>query len=106
MRSRLAMGLTLLAMAGALASTPAAAWADTGDAPLRKDFPASSDNPALEQWRDGRAWHYNTEYLFGVTRGLKDQNIPPMCERAAWIVTVPFDIANLPFTALAGLFGD
>jgi len=64
------------------------------------------DNPALEQWRDGRDWRYNTEYIFGVTRGLKDQNIPPLCEGAAWIVTVPFDIANLPFTVLAGLFGD
>lgn len=106
MRSRLAMGLAFLAMAGTLALAPAPALADIGDSSLRKDFPEPSDNPALEQWRDGRSWRYNTEYLFGVTRGLKDQNIPPWCEGAAWIVTVPFDIANLPFTALAGLFGD
>ena len=104
MRSRLAMGLAFLAMLGALAPSPACA--DTSDELLRKDFPKPSDNPALERWRDGRGWRYNTEYLFGVTRGLKDQDIPPWCEGAAWVVTVPFDIANLPFTALAGLFGD
>jgi hypothetical protein len=106
MRSKLAMGLAFWVMVAGLALAPPHAGADMIDAPLRKDFPKPSDNPALEQWRDGRVWRYNTEYLFGVTRGLKDQNIPPWCEGAAWVVTVPFDIANLPFTALAGLFGD
>lgn len=106
MRTRLAKGLAFLAMIGALALAPLPACADVSDEPLRKDYPKPSDNPALEQWRDGRIWRYNTEYLFGVTRGLKDQTIPPWCERTAWVVTVPLDIANLPFTALAGLFGD
>ena len=106
MRSRLAKGLVFLAMVAALALAPPPARADISDEPLRKDFPKPDDNPALEQWRAGREWRYNTEYIFGVTRGLKNENIPPMCERAAWILTVPFDIANLPFTALAGLFGD
>ena len=106
MRSRLAMGLALGMMIGALALAPAPASANTLDAPLRKDFPKPSDNPALEQWRDGRSWRYSTDYLFGTTRGLEDYNIPRFCERTAWIVTVPFDIANLPFAALAGLFGD
>jgi hypothetical protein len=106
MGSRLAMGLAFVATVGGLALAPPPAYADTSDERLRKDFPKPSDNPALEQWRDGRVWRYNTEYLFGVTRGLKDQAIPTMCERAAWVVTVPLDIVNLPFTALAGLFGD
>ena len=106
MRSRLAMGLAFLAMAGALALVSPPARADTSYDSLRKDFPKPSDNPALEQWRDGRHWRYSTEYLFGVTRGLKDQDISLWCEGVAWAVTVPFDIANLPFTTLAGLFGD
>jgi hypothetical protein len=106
MRSRLAMGLAFLVMVGALALAPLPARAGTSDEALRKDFPKPDDNLALQQWRDERVWRYNTEYIFGVTRGLKDENIPPMCERVAWIVTVPFDIANLPFTVLAGLFGD
>ena len=106
MRSRFAKGLASLAIVSAFALAPPLAHADMSDEPLRKDFPKPSDNPALEHWRDGRAWRYNTEYLFGATRGLKDQEIPPWCEGAAWVVTVPFDIANLPFTVLAGLFGD
>jgi hypothetical protein len=100
------MGLAFLAMFAALALASPPARAEASDTPLRKDFPRPSDNPALEQWREGRSWRYGTEYLFGVTRGLEDENIPLWCGRAAWIVTVPFDIANLPFTALAGLFGD
>ena len=106
MRSKLAIGWAFLMMIATLALAPAPAGADMIDAPLRKDFPKPSDNPALQQWRAGRTWRYSTDYLFGTTRGLEDYNIPIFCERAAWIVTVPFDIANLPFTALAGLFGD
>jgi len=106
MRSRFASRLAIWGAIGALGLAAPAAIADTSDGPLRKDFPKPSDNPALEKWRDGLAWRYSTDYLFGVTRGLKDQEIPLWCERAAWVVTVPFDIANLPFTALAGLFGD
>ncbi len=106
MRSRLGTGLAVLATLGALGLAPGSARAEAiGDA-LRKDFPAPRDNPALAQWREGRDWQYSTDYLFGVTRGLENQNIPLWCERAAWLVTVPLDIANLPFTALAGLFGD
>ncbi len=106
MKSKLAMGSTFLVMIVALALAAPASHAEASDASLRKDFPRPSDNPALEQWREGREWRYSTEYLFGVTRGLEDQNIPPFCEYAAWVVTIPFDIANLPFSALAGLFGD
>lgn len=106
MRSKFAKGLAFLAIVSAFALAPPPTHADVSDESLRKDFPMSSDNPALEQWRDARIWRYNTDYLFGVTRGLRDQAIPLWCEGASWVVTVPIDIANLPFTALAGLFGD
>ncbi len=106
MGSRLGNALAVLAALGALALAPAPARAEAIDESLRKDFPAPGDNRALAQWRESRGWQYSTDYLFGVTRGLEDQNMPRWCERAAWLVTVPFDIANLPFTALAGLFGD
>ena len=106
MRSKFAKGLAFLAVVSAFALAPPPARAETSDDSLRKDFPRPSDNLALEQWRAGRGWRYNPDYLFGVTRGLRDQDISPWCEGAAWVVTVPFDIANLPFTVLAGLFGD
>jgi len=106
MSSKLAMGLAFLATLGTLALATPPPRAQESDAALRKDFPKPDDNPAVERWRAGRTWHYSTDYLFGVTRGLEDEVMPIWCERAAWIVTVPFDIANLPFAALAGLFGD
>ncbi|HXV36919.1 MAG TPA: hypothetical protein VEC18_07210 [Myxococcota bacterium] len=110
MRSRLAFGL---AMASALAATAAslalaapAARAEVIDEALRTDFPKPGHNPALIRWRESRNWRYSTDFLFGATRGLSEQGMPRWCEGAAWIATVPFDIANLPFAALAGLFGD
>jgi hypothetical protein len=98
----------LLALCTALLAlgTATAVSADDADSAMRIDFPRPQDNPALEQWRDGRDWRYSTDYFFGTTRGMEHQNIPLLCRRAAWIVTVPFDVANLPFAAIAGLFGD
>ena len=110
MISRLALGLTLASMLGALAAPLAlaapAARAEVIDESLRTDFPKPRHNPALVRWREDRDWRYSTDYLFGVTRGLSEQGMPRWCAGAAWIATVPFDIANLPFAALAGLFGD
>ncbi len=110
MRSKLWIGVTLgLAfgpMAAPVALAAPAARAEVVDESLRTDFPKPSHNPALIRWRDERAWRYSTDYLFGVTRGLSEQGIPRWCAAAAWIASVPFDVANLPFAAIAGLFGD
>jgi hypothetical protein len=95
------MGTALIVL-----GTAPAVRADAADGAMRIDFPQPHENEALVQWRDQRDWRYSTDYLFGTTRGMEEQNIPVMCRRAAWILTVPFDIANLPFAAIAGLFGD
>jgi hypothetical protein len=87
-------------------ATASSVTADEADSAMRIDFPRPRSNEALVQWRNQRGWHYSTDYLFGATRGLELQNIPLWCRRAAWIVTVPFDVANLPFSAAAGLFGE
>jgi hypothetical protein len=104
-KSQLPMLLALCTALGVM-GTASALRADEADSAMRIDFPRPRDNQALNEWRDQRGWRYSTEYLFGTTRGLEEQNIPTMCRRAAWIVTVPFDVANLPFAAAAGLFGD
>ena len=105
MRTQLSMLLALCAALGALA-TASAARAEEANSAMRVDFRRPQDNEALTQWRNQRDWRYSTDYLFGTTRGLEEQNIPRLCRRAAWIVTVPFDVANLPFAAAAGLFGE
>ena len=99
------MLLALCTALGAL-GTASEVSADETDSTMRIDFSQPRENPALDEWRDQRDWRYSTDYLFGVTRGLEQQNIPLLCRRAAWIVTLPLDVANLPFAAAAGLFGD
>jgi hypothetical protein len=110
MITRFALELTLAWTLGVTATSLAlaapAACADVIDESLRTNFPKPSHNPALIRWREDRDWRYSTDYLFGVTRGLSEQGMPRWCEGAAWIATVPFDIANLPFAAIAGLLGD
>ena len=105
MRPQLSMLLALCTALGVLtAASPVRA--DEADSTMRIDFPRPRDNEALIDWRNQQVWRYSTDYLFGVTRGLEAQNIPRLCRRAAWIVTVPLDVANLPFAAAAGLFGE
>jgi hypothetical protein len=98
--------LLVLGTALVVMGTPSAVSADETDNAMRIDFPRPRDNEALEQWREQRGWRYSTDYLFGATRGMEEQDIPILCRRAAWIVTIPLDVANLPFAAAAGLFGD
>ncbi len=98
--------IVCLGVAIGLLAAPPAATAEDLDEPLRIDFPHPRDNPAYQQWHEQRPWQYSTDYLFGITRGLEEQDTRVEFRRAAWIATVPLDVANLPFAALAGLFGD
>ncbi len=58
------------------------------------------DSLDLEQ-RDGG---YTTEYIFGLTKGLIRSTLEPALKPAVMILTVPLDIALLPFAALGGFF--
>ncbi len=51
------------------------------------------------------AWQYNTDYLFGLSRGTAGSAILPAFKAFVFILTVPLDIALLPFAAIGGLFG-
>jgi hypothetical protein len=102
-RIRTALVAILTIVVGAtLATAPALA----DDDPIRTDFPSAYDNPALESWQDSQKWRYDSDYLFGMTRGLKTAGVPAAARPAAWIFSVPFDLALLPIAAIAGLFSD
>ena len=49
--------------------------------------------------------HYNTDYLFGITRAVVRSTIVPAGKVPLFILTVPLDIAFLPFAAIGGFFG-
>ena len=48
---------------------------------------------------------YNSDYLFGLSRGLAGSSLAPAIKPAIFIVTVPLDIALFPFALIGGLFG-
>jgi hypothetical protein len=99
---RLVKPLALALAVAVLTASPVLASED----PPRTDYPSAYDNEALEQWHDTQHWQYDTDYLFGATRGLERAGVPAMARPAAWIFSVPFDLASLPLAALAGLLGN
>jgi hypothetical protein len=54
--------------------------------------------PEEESW-------YNSDYLFGMTRGVANSTIAPAGKVPLFVLTVPLDIVFLPFAAIGGLFG-
>ena len=48
---------------------------------------------------------YNTEYLFGITRSVTSSTLQPAAQLPLLVLTVPLDLALLPFAAIGGLFG-
>lgn len=89
----------------AMAEQQAAAAADPQPEPEpaapmeRYELSPTEGNPMAEPWS------YNTEYFFGLTRGLPDAGCTGSCR--PWVIpwTAVTDVVTLPGAALAGLFG-
>jgi hypothetical protein len=47
---------------------------------------------------------YNTDYLFGMTRGVTNSTIHPAAQVPLLVLTIPLDIVFLPFAAIGGFF--
>ena len=65
---------------------------------------AASSDPARSK-AEIEAWHYNSDYLFGLSRGTADSALLPAFKPLVFLLTVPLDIALLPIAAIGGLFG-
>ncbi|MCH2186089.1 hypothetical protein MK280_09480 [Myxococcota bacterium] len=50
-------------------------------------------------------WSYSGHYIFGLTRGLADEDLPAWERGACMVGTVPLDLVGLPAALVAGLFG-
>lgn len=61
---------------------------------------------AREDWQSRRPWHYGTQQLFPLTRGMAEAGIPAPARWPLYPFTVAFDTGNAVFGAIAGLFGD
>ncbi len=47
---------------------------------------------------------FNDEYVFGLTRGVADSSMHPAVKILVFPITVPLDIALLPFEVIGGFF--
>ena len=47
---------------------------------------------------------YNSEYIFGMTKGVASSTLHPAIKPVCFIVTVPLDLVFLPFAAIGGFF--
>lgn len=47
---------------------------------------------------------YNSEYIFGLSKGIMKSTLVPALKPFFLIFTAPLDLAFLPFAALAGFF--
>lgn len=52
-----------------------------------------------------KPWAYSGHYIFGLTRGLSEEDLPPLERGACMVGTVPLDLVGLPAALVAGLFG-
>ena len=96
----------MLAMA---ASVPVAEGYDAksgygSDARAISSLDEASRDPARSK-AEIEAWHYNTDYLFGLSRGTADSALLPAVKPLVFLLTVPLDIALLPIATIGGLFG-
>lgn len=56
-------------------------------------------------YHEDAPWHYNSDYMFGITRSLVHSTIVPAGKAPLFLFTIPLDIVLLPFAAIGGFFG-
>jgi hypothetical protein len=63
-------------------------------------------SPSLAETEKGPGWSYNADYLFAISRAVRDSSVHPAGKVCLFIPAIPLDIVLCPFAAIAGLFGD
>jgi hypothetical protein len=95
-RSKSVGAAILLALLLAIWTSPAAAEAG----------PATTTTTSTRSAGLGDDWRYSTYYLYPLTRHMEESDIPKGWRIPLYPITAVLDTAQLPFGALAGLFGD
>ncbi len=49
---------------------------------------------------------YHCDYYFAITRGVADSHLADPLKPVVFVVTLPLDLALLPFAAVGGFFGN
>ncbi len=61
---------------------------------------------SLAETERGPGWSYNPDYLFAISRAVRDSSVHPAGKVVLFIPAIPLDLALSPFAAIAGLFGN
>lgn len=64
------------------------------------DSPPVSSNSSLDMRDD----NYNTEFFFGLTKGVANSTLITGMKPLFFLVTIPLDLLLLPFAAIGGFF--
>ncbi len=68
---------------------------------------ADGPTPTPPKTEGNDDWHYNSDYIYGMTRGLNaDRDFGPGAKLTLMPLTLTLDTVLLPFGAIAGLFGE
>ena len=63
-------------------------------------------SPPLAETEKGPGWSYNADYLFAISKAVRDSSVHPAGKVFLFIPAIPLDLVLSPFAAIAGLFGD
>jgi len=102
-RSRWALILAIALALGIGAASPLAAGAESR---MAATYESTIEAETIEvgSTLDMRDDEYNSDYIFGMTRGVADSTMVPAIKPLFFLVTIPLDLAFLPFAAIGGLF--
>jgi hypothetical protein len=68
--------------------------------------PVDDSSPSLADTETGTGWRYNPDYIFALSKAVRDSRVHPAGKVFLFIPAVPIDLVLSPFAAIVGLFGD
>jgi hypothetical protein len=106
-RAGIVMSVILVFMAG----IPVNLWADETEEtqPQKSGTRTVESGPSLssmEKESGSGGWSYTTEYIFGISKAVRDSSMPSGAKEVVFVFAFIVDIPLLPLAALAGLLGE
>ncbi len=84
---------------------PSAVFGVTASSDKEGDNKKIDSGPSLSELEKEPGWAYNSNYLFAVTRAVRDADLSEAAKVPLFIPSLIVDAGLLPFALLAGLFG-
>ena len=82
------------------------AFAEEGEKKESYIRPVDDSSPTLAETEKGSGWSYNSDYIFALSKAVRDSRVHPAGKVFLFIPAVPIDLVLSPFAAIVGLFGD